>query len=561
MAPTESWLFAQAILGKPIPRIVSPEARARAKRDELERSARSSARDAEELRRIRRAEAQARRERESLEWAAQISTDAEARLRALQQNEAGERAAWRRAGQFYEAYLASMIEWDEPAHPREPKGTPEGGQWAPKNGGGGAGTGESPSSLDAILQPNRDATGGPVELAAANGASSKGAKNGEHSPAADPKAKYISDFDKKHDLSLLDALKDGKLSAGDISRMKFTDDEIRRILESAKKPGSKWNFNFYTAHNLTPTLRATAERDFPNLPGDEKYAMQALISNQRRARTILMMRNPAFQQYVGELYGLVRSLNAVHFLGEKGIVVATGKEPVLGGEASRLRAVVEMVAYLLIMAGVKWGISKIVSILAGPEVAGDITIGFKGGGKVTIRDGAECDPATLESAIERAAAGKEVEIKPPAPKPPRPSLTEAPRITDDPKAFRRWFDELTPDEFQTVWKNPKLRQAVEDGLRWPGGQHEWLMVGRTPKLKEWGLTADQIAEMRTPISRIRFKNPPGGHAGENATTTHNQILKMIDSSPDFATFKARLRTWANERLVGGADALPSGLRP
>ncbi|MBI3836669.1 MAG: hypothetical protein HY288_01880 [Planctomycetia bacterium] len=31
-APSEAWLFAQAILGKPIPRIVSPEAKARAKR-------------------------------------------------------------------------------------------------------------------------------------------------------------------------------------------------------------------------------------------------------------------------------------------------------------------------------------------------------------------------------------------------------------------------------------------------------------------------------------------------------------------------------------------------
>ncbi len=32
-APTEAWLFAQAILGKPIPMIVNPKARARAKRE------------------------------------------------------------------------------------------------------------------------------------------------------------------------------------------------------------------------------------------------------------------------------------------------------------------------------------------------------------------------------------------------------------------------------------------------------------------------------------------------------------------------------------------------
>ena len=64
--------------------------------------------------------------------------------------------------------------------------------------------------------------------------------------------------------------------------------------------------------------------------------MQAIVSNQRRARWILAARNPAFQQYVGELYGLLRSLNPTHFMLEKGVVVATGKEPVLGGQASRL---------------------------------------------------------------------------------------------------------------------------------------------------------------------------------------------------------------------------------
>ena len=137
---------------------------------------------------------------------------------------------------------------------------------------------------------------------------------------------------------------------------------------------------------------------------------------------------------------------------------------------------------------------------------------------MTIRRGAEYGPETLEDAVERAAAGKKVEINPPAPKPPRPSLTEVPSVKDGPKAFRRWFNELTPGELATVWKNPKLRKSVEEGLRWPGGQHEWLMIGRTPKFKEWGITAEQIAEMRTPIPKVRFKNPAGGHDGAGSRT-------------------------------------------
>ena len=81
--PSEAWLFAQAILGNPIPRIISPEVQARAKRQELENQAQFSPRHAEELRRLQAAEAEARRQRGLLEWAAQISTACESKLRKL----------------------------------------------------------------------------------------------------------------------------------------------------------------------------------------------------------------------------------------------------------------------------------------------------------------------------------------------------------------------------------------------------------------------------------------------------------------------------------------------
>jgi hypothetical protein len=110
--PSEAWLFAQAILGKPIPRIVSPEAKARAAREELERLAQFSTRHADELRRLEAAEAKARHDREILEWAAGISTRAEQELRALQRKEAEEREAWRRAEQFYETHCLQLAEWD-----------------------------------------------------------------------------------------------------------------------------------------------------------------------------------------------------------------------------------------------------------------------------------------------------------------------------------------------------------------------------------------------------------------------------------------------------------------
>jgi hypothetical protein len=158
-APTEAWLFAQAVFGKPIPKIVRPEVLARAKRAELEEWAQFSSRHAAELRRLRFAEAKARHDRELLEFAAQISTKSADELRALQRKEAAEREAWRRAEKFVEMllegrsetrqsqrrleqrdkpYLPEIVEWNAD-QPRQPKGTSDGGQWAPMGGGAAGG--------------------------------------------------------------------------------------------------------------------------------------------------------------------------------------------------------------------------------------------------------------------------------------------------------------------------------------------------------------------------------------------------------------------------------------
>lgn len=126
--------------------------------------------------------------------------------------------------------------------------------------------------------------------------------------------------------------------------------------------------------------------------------------------------------------------------------------------------------------------------------------------------------------------------------------------------FQKWFNALTPEEFNQVWSNSGLRQKVESRLRSPGGFHEWLPVSRAPKFKEWGLTAEQIHALRSRTSQVRFK-PSGRHGGMLSTTAHNELLRIVDDAPDYATFVTKLRTWANQRIVGGAGALPAGLRP
>ena len=64
-------------------------------------------------------------------------------------------------------------------------------------------------------------------------------------------------------------------------------------------------------------------------------------------------------------------------------------------------------------------------------------------------------------------------------------------------AFTRWFDDLSPEQLDDIWTNPKLRQTIEDRIRHPGGVHEWLMAGRAPTFKRWGLGMGDIKSLRS----------------------------------------------------------------
>ncbi|MFD2880875.1 hypothetical protein ACFTAO_40975 [Paenibacillus rhizoplanae] len=52
--------------------------------------------------------------------------------------------------------------------------------------------------------------------------------------------------------------------------------------------------------------------------------------------------------------------------------------------------------------------------------------------------------------------------------------------------FNKWFNSLTPDEFDKVWADPKLRDIIKDRLRHPGGLHEWHLVSRADVFKKMG---------------------------------------------------------------------------
>lgn len=126
--------------------------------------------------------------------------------------------------------------------------------------------------------------------------------------------------------------------------------------------------------------------------------------------------------------------------------------------------------------------------------------------------------------------------------------------------FNKFFNSLTSSELDELWKEKKIRKKIERQLREPGGLHEWHLVSRAPQFKYWNIGAEEIKDLRTAISDVRFVNPSGVHGGLGSTKAHNELLAIIDTSSDYNTFVRRLNNWANYRLEGGVSSLPQGLR-
>ncbi|MED4322124.1 hypothetical protein P9232_11765, partial [Weizmannia sp. CD-2023] len=126
--------------------------------------------------------------------------------------------------------------------------------------------------------------------------------------------------------------------------------------------------------------------------------------------------------------------------------------------------------------------------------------------------------------------------------------------------FNEFFNSLTSSELDELWKDKRIRKKIERQLRAPGGLHEWHLVSRAPQFKFWNISAEEIKELRTAISDVKFINPNGIHGGLGSTKAHNELLEIIDTSNDYNTFVRRLNNWANYRLKGGISSLPEGLR-
>ncbi len=134
--PSRSWIFAQLLLGKPIPNLAERRAEEQRKREQLEWLASISERHAKELRALRRKEAEAQHQRELLEWLASFSERHAIELRKVRQREVEARDAELFINDLLEhTFDLSEADWDESKHPRR-GGPPNAGWWASTGGGG-----------------------------------------------------------------------------------------------------------------------------------------------------------------------------------------------------------------------------------------------------------------------------------------------------------------------------------------------------------------------------------------------------------------------------------------
>ncbi|MBA8902418.1 hypothetical protein [Phyllobacterium sp. P30BS-XVII] len=137
--------------------------------------------------------------------------------------------------------------------------------------------------------------------------------------------------------------------------------------------------------------------------------------------------------------------------------------------------------------------------------------------------------------------------------------------------FTKWWNDLTPDELDNLWADKKLRDKIEDRVRYPGDNHEWLMTGMGPKLKRLGFSMDEIKAMTTPTKEatgphgakpdLRWRHTTDeGKTGEGSGAMHRALRKEIEDATSRNDLLQRLGRFGNSWLDGGVNGFPPSLR-
>lgn len=191
-------------------------------------------------------------------------------------------------------------------------------------------------------------------------------------------------------ITLLKAASDGKLTMDEIARLDLSYGEIQNIL------GSKFRWT------LTSLNFESAEERFGTSNPVDAYKRRLAEINYAAAKLRLAVRFTPIKELIEETYDFWRSLNPVHVVSEKSIVVATGHEPVLNKSASQLGAAFEIITYLAFLKGAGWVLSKVRAKALMP-ISGKpdgVRIKLKNGKTIEIEHGEKISPRELELLFE-----------------------------------------------------------------------------------------------------------------------------------------------------------------
>lgn len=137
--------------------------------------------------------------------------------------------------------------------------------------------------------------------------------------------------------------------------------------------------------------------------------------------------------------------------------------------------------------------------------------------------------------------------------------------------FKKWWNDLTPDELDNLWADRDIRADIKSAVRSPGGSHEWLMTGMGPKLKRLGFSMDDIKGMTTPTKETGGPHAlkPGhrwrhttdaGKTGEGSGAMHQALQKEIEDATSREDLLQRLGRFGNSWLDDGVNSFPPSLR-